>query len=238
MNWNFNTTDLSKHINWRVDAALVSRRQQENKRDYLGASIIGHDCERHIQYQYTGVEEEFTGQKLRIFERGHQMENMAKDFLADAGFIIADYDENLEQFGFKDNGFEGHIDGNITDSPIVLVVPPAIWEHKALGSKYWKALDKNGLREEFPNYYAQIQVYQAEMNILNPALFTATNSDTMEMYHELIEHDQAYAKMVIAKAHRIIKDTKEGRLSPRAFSKPGDMGCKFCSFSKKCWKEG
>lgn len=238
MNWNFNTTDLSKHINWHIDRALVEGRKQEKKRDYLGASIIGHDCERHIQYQYTGVEEEFTGQKLRIFERGHKMEKVAINALSGAGFIISFVDGNFEQFGFIDGDFEGHVDGVTIKSPLTMIEVPCVWEHKCLGSKYWKALDKNGLQEEFPNYYAQIQVYQAKMNLPNPALFTATNADTMEMYHELITHNPEYAKMQIAKAHRIIKETKEGKQCPRASEKSDSMMCKFCSFSKLCWKDG
>lgn len=76
----------------------------------------------------------------------------------------------------------GHADGIINGGPNPLNGAyfnyPFIWECKALNAKNWRALGRNGLEKEFPRYSAQVAIYQAYLNLTNPALFSAINVDT------------------------------------------------------------
>ena len=99
------------------------------------------------------------------------------------------------QFGFSalDGRFKGHIDGCLVAGPVPLAYP-ALWENKALGAASWKDVVKRGLTLSKPVYAAQIALYQAYLELPNPALFTALNRDTMELYSELVPFDPSLAQ--------------------------------------------
>lgn len=234
MKWDFNSSDPSARINWRIEQGLQACRAKQPSRNYLGASIIGKECDRAIQYSYTGAEQDkpHSGRTLLIFERGHKLETVAKCALEKAGFKF-----NYNIIGFRDGDFGGHEDGVIVKAQIGIEVP-CVWEHKGLGSKGWKTVEKDGVREAYPGYYAQIQIYQKMLNLINPALFTATNADTMDMYHEFVEYDSRFAQSVYDKAMRIIKETAAGKLSPRFYTSKDELACKWCDYTNRCWAEG
>ena len=60
-------------INASIDGAITVRIADQEKRDYLGASSIGHDCLRKIawDWRHKTVHEPRTE---RIFARGHWVE--------------------------------------------------------------------------------------------------------------------------------------------------------------------
>jgi hypothetical protein len=67
--------------------------------------------------------------------------------------------------------FRGHADGVLLGGPVAGgLIYPAVFEHNA---KNWRALDRDGLAKTFPYYAAQIALYQAHLELLNPALFMA-----------------------------------------------------------------
>ena len=37
---------------------------------------------------------------------------------------------------------------------------PCVWEHKALAAKGWRAIERDGLLKAYPQYAAQIWLYQ------------------------------------------------------------------------------
>ena len=67
---------------------------------------------------------------------------------------------------------------------------PALWENKALGAASWKDVVKKGVVIARPVYAAQIALYQAYLDLPNPALFTALNRDTFELHCELVTSTQ------------------------------------------------
>jgi hypothetical protein len=75
-----------------IDAALEARHAAQKPRNYLGASRIGADCDRALQYEYlhTPVDagRSFSGKLLRMFEAGHTFEAMAAGWLRLAGFDL------------------------------------------------------------------------------------------------------------------------------------------------------
>jgi hypothetical protein len=46
---------LHEQITAVIDEALARERSAQSTRDYLGASRLGHACERALQYEYAGA---------------------------------------------------------------------------------------------------------------------------------------------------------------------------------------
>lgn len=221
-----------------IDNTIIERHQEEI-RDYLGASIIGHACSRKIQYQYQNIAPDVkpdstkTAKKLRIFQRGHIFEKVMLEWLLNAGFQIEGIDNTI---GFMGTQFGGHIDGLITDGPeIEGLTYPLIWENKAVGEKTFNTLSKYGI-ETNPVYHSQVSLYQAYLNYLNPALFTVINCNTMEIYAELVPFNTGIAQEMSDKAARIIEDTVQGIDMPRVSNDPEYFECRGCEYKETCWR--
>lgn len=75
-----------------IDGALAIERDAQTPRDYLGASRLGVACERALQFEYTRTPvdpgREFSGRLLRVFEVGHQLEDLAIRWLRMIGFEL------------------------------------------------------------------------------------------------------------------------------------------------------
>lgn len=222
------------------DAIDNAPRREEKRRTYVGASSIGSPCERKIQYEFMGVDYDegwrFSAKTLRIFQRGHLLESAAALWLVDAGFRLTQTGKDGKPLGFSVAGgaFAGHVDRVITGGPLPLEYP-LIWEHKALGSKSWKAIESKGLAKAKPEYADQIAVYQAYMGLTNPALFQATNADTMEVLLEFVPFDAARAQAASDRAVAIIQDSQAGAMRPRCTDDPGFYACSDCPFKRRCW---
>ena len=111
-----------------------------------------------------------------------------------------------------------------------------------MNAKSWKDTVKKGLAASKPVYAAQVAVYQAYMEATvpgiskNPALFTAINKDTSEIYHELVPFDGGLAQKMSDKGVRIIQATEAGELLPRIAQSADFFECKFCDWSDRCWR--
>ena len=231
--------DLTARINAHIDQALQEKDAKNPARQYLGASLIGEPCLRRIQYSYQATEAKpHSGKTLRIFKAGHVFEEMSADELRLAGFDLRTHDKNGEQFGFEVAGgkIAGHIDGVLCGGPVAMAYP-ALWEHKALGPKSWNEVVKKGITVAKPVYAAQIAFYQAYMDLTEaPALFTARNRDTQELYHEAVPFDAALAQCMSDRALQILEATKAGELLPRVAENPSYFRCRWCEFAKRCWQ--
>ena len=102
--------------------------------------------------------------------------------------------------------------------PSAYVIFPALWEHKAINAKNWRALERDGLEKTFPQYAAQVSLYQSYLDVTNPALFTATNADTCERLHFFVPFNAERAQLWSDRAVTIIEATRAGELLPRAAS--------------------
>jgi hypothetical protein len=233
---------IAVRINELVDAALIAEREKQPRREYLGASMLGDPCSRRIQYEYVGAPKDpgkdFNGQTLRIFAAGHQFEALSINWLRAAGFDLRTHKADGRQFGFSvaKGRIKGHIDGVIVGGPSWFVFP-SLWEHKALKDKSWQDLAKRGLAISKPLYAAQVALYQGYMPDLArcPALFTALNKDTQELYHELVPFDASLAQSTSDKAVNILRATDAGQQLPRIASNPDFYLCLCCPYAKRCW---
>ena len=242
---------FADQVNATVDQALTADQATRTPRDYLGGSRLGHACERALQFEFAGAPKDegadFGGQTLRIFEIGHQLEDLAIRWLRAAGVDLYTRKGNRpdgEQFGFSVAGgrIRGHVDGIIAAAPAPLgIVVPALWECKTMNAKNWRACVKDGVTKSKPVYAAQIALYQAYMEgtvsgiSAAPALFTAINKDTAELHHEQVAFDADLAQRMSDRGVRILHATDAGELLPRIATSPDFFECRFCPWSERCW---
>ena len=136
-----------QHRDQRRDRGGGSARRQRLPRPYLGASIVGNECLRRVQYDWWCT----PAHSLRtreIFHRGHVFERLSTQHLVAAGFKFAP----AEVLGFSavDGLLRGHADGIIIAGPNLpgaYLNFPCVWEHKASNAKDWRAIERDGTRE-------------------------------------------------------------------------------------------
>jgi hypothetical protein len=238
-------------VNAAIDAALIGRDRTQPPRRYVSTSGLGRECLRQIQYDYLAAPKdegrEFEPTTLRIFEAGHRGEDIVAAWLRAAGFDLRTQRSDGRQFGFSalDGRFRGHIDGCLLSGPVAMEFP-ALWENKALGAAPWKEVVKKGVVLAKPLYAAQIALYQAYLDLPNPALFTALNRDTFELHCELVPFDAALAQHASDRAVLIVRASEAQELLPRAAAdkssavcRGGRMGGEWhapCAWQDRCWR--
>lgn len=242
---------LSETITGLIDKSLTCQQQQQSPRHYLGGSRLGVACDRALQYEYVNTPRDsgrdFSGKTLRIFQAGHVFEALMVDWLQDAGFNIHTEKSDGSQYGFStlDGKICGHVDGVISSGPeSVEMQYPALWEAKSLNNRSWKDTVKKKLTASKPVYAAQIALYQAYMEeqipgiSQNPALFTAINKDTAEVYFELVPFNAELAQRCSDRGVKVISACEAHELLPRVSNDPTFIDCKWCAWQDRCWKGG
>lgn len=240
--------DDAERLEALIDAALAAERATQPRRSYLGASRLGVACERALQYEYAGAPVDagrgFSGRLLRIFEVGHVLEDLAVRWLRLAGVELHNQQADGSQFGFSvaDGRLQGHVDGIITGAPRALGFGfPMLFECKTMANRHWSACAKSGVTVSKPVYAAQLAVYQAYMEAstpgisAQPALFTAINKDTQQLWFECVPFDAALAQRMSDRAVRLITATEAGELLPRGFIERSHFECRSCHWQDRCW---
>jgi hypothetical protein len=205
-----------------------------NHRLYLGASAIGSECRRKVQFDW--MCDPICPARIKdIFARGHFFEEVTRNHLIAAGFEFAP-PEQLE-FRAVDGLFRGHADGIIVAGPeLPALIYQCVWEHKCVKEKSWKAIERDGLVGLYEVYVAQVALYQAYLDCTNPALFSCVNADTCERLHFAVPFDAQLAQMASDRAVAVIEATRAGELLPRITDDQGDWRCKMCSHRDRCWQ--
>lgn len=226
-----------------VDDGILANEKKRERRKYIGASSIGDECSRKVQYRYLNYtideDKEFSAQTLRIFQFGHEIEDYVAKWLRDAGFDLRTEDKQGEQFGFSiaDDQIRGHIDGVICGGPVDMQYP-ALWENKSANEKKFQAFVRHGVAKANPVYATQIALYQTYMHLdATPALFTVVNKNTSEIYYELVPYDAALAQRASDRAVDILTAAKAGDILPRVAQSKDFFLCKFCEYRETCWKD-
>lgn len=235
---------LTDRINYLIDGPIDATATESQRRGYLGASVVGHDCERFVQYSLMAARGMIKRKKpaarnMRIFDRGHTYEAKARQWLQDAGFIFGKPPKGMNFTDFN-NQFAGNVDDVVTgwrlqyliDCPIQI---PALWECKCLGSKYYKQIVEKGLKEYSSTYWGQIQMYMHYIEIPR-CLYTVINADTMEIHHKVYDFDPFEAGLGRARVASVITATDEGRMCQKCSNDQNFYKCKWCDFFSECWK--
>lgn len=233
-----------------IDDALIRERNAQPPRHYLGASRLGVACERALQYEYlhTPVDagRDFPGRLLRVFEVGHALEELAIRWLQLAGFELYTQKTSGGQFGFSAAGgrIQGHVDGVLNSGPKECgMTYPALWECKTMNDRSWRETVKQGVRKSKPVYAAQIAIYQAYLDVdipglaAHPALFTAINKDTQDLWFERVPFDAGLAQRMSDRAVRVLLASHACEILPRISMTPTHPECKICAWQDRCWRE-
>lgn len=223
-----------------IDAYCVSA-YDDGHRSHLGASVIGHPCERHLWYHFRWTTREpFTGRQLRLFNRGHREEARFVEWLRGIGFNVEDETEDGKQVRIA--GVSGHFGGSLdgqTDIPAWLVEVCAklaelgrfLLEFKTSGTgRSFTDLRAKGVRGAKPRHFAQMSVYGHKRG-LRYALYLCINKNDDDIYVEIVELDHVLAETLEAKAHNVITaQTPPGRIS----ESKAWFDCKWCAYNKLC----
>jgi hypothetical protein len=206
------------------------RRKAEPDRAYLGASIIGHECDRFLWLAFRGAfRQNFPGRILRLFDTGKREEARIIEELRGIGVTVEGEDPQISIQACGGH-FRGHLDGMGLGIPEA----PKTWhvlEFKTHNSKSFAKLEKEGVQKSKPMHYAQMQVYMG-CTATTRALYVAVNKDTDDIYTERVRYDlDAFARLM-RRAQDIIAAITP---PPRCADRPDDFRCKFCDAAEICW---
>lgn len=234
--------DLSDLLNDPTLEAMkrnaATQKAREPRRHYLGASSVGHICERHIWLDLqgqAGVSMSWKG--AWATEDGHRTEDLIIERLQSVpGVTVTD-----RQSGFSDmdGKFKGHIDGIIIG---ILQSPgtPHLLEIKCCNetkfNKLVKLVKENGEKAALEawdvQFYAQAQVYMLKFGLTRHYLVCATPGGR-DVTSCRTEFNQERAKTYLSKAQRIIN----ARQAPERIGTNKDFYiCRLCSHHQDCWK--
>jgi hypothetical protein len=216
-----------------VDAA-VERHDQENSkpRSHMGASMLGHDCERYLWLSFRwAFKNGFSGRMLRLFKRGQDEELSIVRYLKMAGlqteFTELDHKQKRVELG-------GHVSGSM-DGIVNYGVPQApqkkhVLEIKTHNDKSFKLLLKDGVEKSKFQHFVQMQVYMHGEGI-DRALYVAINKNDDTIYTERVRYKKTIAEKYIEKGKRIsLTQSSPLKISEdKTFYK-----CKWCDAKDVC----
>lgn len=215
--------------------ALIDKHHEDNQgepRPHMGASILGHPCDRWLWLSFRmAVIERFPGRILRLFRRGQNEEAQVVSDLRAIGL-------NVQKTGFNQSrvDFGCHVSGSI-DGIIESGVPEApkskhVLEIKTHAKKSFDDLLKNGVEKSKPQHFVQMQMYMLGTKI-DRALYVAVCKDDDRIYTERVKLDKAVAQKAVERGHRLVK---EDRMPPPLSTDPTWFECRFCAAHEFCHK--
>lgn len=221
-----------------INDALV-RSQEDGRRQHLGASIIGRECDRELWYSFRWATRKlFDGRMLRLFNRGHLEEDRFLGWLRAAGIVVEPLDPATggqwrvsAVFGH----FGGSLDGIASNVPGVerfglLSSSRILLEFKTHGEKSFNKLVVEGVAKSKPEHYVQMQTYM-KLKGLRLALYMAINKNTDEIHCEFVLFDDVKAEITLERAAHII----QAEFPPRRISEdPSWYKCRICDHRGTC----
>jgi hypothetical protein len=252
------------HVDQRMEDANLERPLHNSvelpgrglvERPALGVGSVGVECTKALAYEFHRWPKDpgrnFSGKLLRVFARGHAAEAGMVEILAAAGFKILTQTKTGSQFRFDQAKYEdgkgrikGFADGVVIAGPdgiemsggvMHVMLYPCLWENKEVNSKKWTKFLKGGVKAVEFKYYVQMQLLMGYLGLSeHPALFTAKNADTQEIYAELVHFDPAVAQQQSDRALRVVQSVSPDEF-PRIASESTNFKCRFCDWHDRCW---
>jgi len=217
-------------------ASLQELKEDKYIGGHIGGSTIGNPCYRAIWYSLHDAHEKDISPRLgRLFKRGHIDEIRILKLLKKGGANIKRLDPATNrQYSFKDDNFRaGSIDGII-----ILNDDPCILEIKTMNHSSFTALKKSSIKDKMRSYYDQVQFYMSHSKkmsfsrrFINKCVFIVVNKNNDELYSEVVDYDEAYAKFLNDKAKMV---AEQDEVPDRISDNPCFFGCKMCSYKNIC----
>ena len=229
---------LSNEIHRQIDL-YCQETYDIGPRSHLGASLIGHPCNRYLWYTFRwAFHKKHSGRMYRLFDRGHQEEKRFVKWLRGIGVEVCDFAENGKQY--RVSGCNGHFGGSLDGLAVIptIYVPTGeriLVEFKTsgTGSKKFGKMQNEGLKEAKPQHFSQVCVYGKKYNI-KYVLYLMINKDTDDLYVELEEVDWAHAGDMERKAEYIINSQEA---PPRMCKSESYWQAKYCDYLGICFKD-
>lgn len=131
---------LARRIKSDIDDYCV-KRYNEGPRSHLGASLIGHDCCRHLWYSFRWIKHTVhDGRQYRLFQRGHFEEPRFVSYLEGIGCKVTMFDKVLLYHPESNEYFYGNMDRDNFDGLVCEV--EGIATHEVEAEKRGVVLDK------------------------------------------------------------------------------------------------
>lgn len=207
--------------------------QPDEPRLHLGASSLGHRCDRWVWLSFRwAVREQISGRIRRLFRRGQNEESTVVADLKAIGIDVRNTGDNQKVIDFG-----SHVGGSM-DGIIESGLPGAsktrhVLEIKTHNKKSFDDLDKRGVKESKPIHWAQVQLYMLGAKI-ERALYVAVCKDDDRIYTERVKFDKQAAQNLLARGQRLA--TTE-RIPPPLSTDPSWYQCKFCAAHSFCYEE-
>ena len=220
--------ELTDEIVDAIDASM----KQDKPRPHMGASLLGHHCERYLWLNFRwAVIEQFSGRMLRLFRRGQNEESTFVSDLRSIGVLLQHVGSDQYRVDFGSH-VSGSIDGIIVGGLPGKEKSQAVLECKTHSEKSFKELKDKGVKESKFMHYVQCQVYMKGTN-LKRALYMAVNKNTDELYTEWVHYDESIANNYVARGHRIALSND---MPPPISTDPSWYQCKICAAHEFCHK--
>lgn len=217
----------AKKIHWLYE------QKTELPRPHMGASIIGHACDRYIWQSWRWLfKEQFHGRILRLFETGQREEERMANNLRAIGVELYTHDpETGKQVSVT--ALNGHFAGSVDGIGRGFEEAPKSWavlEVKTHNAKSYAELEKKGVKAAKPQHYSQMTVYMGLLEI-NRAMYLAQCKNTDEIYAEWVHFNKEDFTALMARAKSLI----EAKAPPPGISSdPAWYECKWCGFYSVC----
>lgn len=217
-----------------VMSAVEDRGVRESRYSArLGASQIGHECDRRLWLQlHWARKEHHDGRMHRLFAVGHAAEPRIIADLEEAGMEVTAIDESTgKQFAFTHCG--GHLVTKIDG--VVIGVPGAektwhLLELKTANANRFRSISKGGCQNS--GYWVQVQI-SMRLAGLERCLFVVENKDDSDLYIERVKHVPSETDAIIERCDRITN----AATPPDVSYKPSYYRCKMCHFAPLCHEE-
>lgn len=203
----------------------------EQPRPHLGASMLGHPCDRWMWLSFRwAVQPMFSGRIRRLFRRGHMEEPVIIDNLRRIGIQVRDLkDQSRVNFGQHVSGsIDAIIDGGVPEAPH----KQHIGEFKTHSLKSFNDVEAKGVEKSKPEHFAQMQVYMHGTGI-DRALYVAVCKDNDRIYTERVRYNKDVAKKLVARGQRV---ALSNRMPPPISTDSTWFQCRFCAAHSFCHK--
>lgn len=232
-----NRTALAKRILADIDRYCIDT-YDDGPRTHLGASIIGADCVRQVQYSFRWFHYVIVdGRMQRLFKRGHLEEHKFVEYLRGIGFHVWQFEDELGQKQFRCSSIGGHFGGSldgINQAPERYNIDPSIrflCEFKTNGTgKGFEELLTKGVKFAKPQHYVQMCTY-GKFYGLQYAVYMNVCKNDDNIHIEIVPLDWSIAQDYQGKAQMVIEATK---MLPKIAESATFYKCKMCDFIGQC----
>lgn len=208
----------------------------DGHRNHLGASLIGHKCDRYLWYVFRWIEaSKFSGRMQRLFNRGHEQEERFVKWLRGIGCNVSEFEDPILGKQWRITGVGGHFGGSL-DGRLYLPERYQVTDQLLLEMKThktgpgWQKLQANGVKQEEPKHFSQMSTYGRKYGI-RYALYLSINKDDDDLHVEIVELDWQHGEDLERRAEHIITTQVP---PPRINESPAFYLCKLCDRFEVC----